>query len=59
MFRFFQIIIRGFHRSLLKLLYIHDLVRFSKQSVVAVYHTNIFRKSVKIQVSLKYDNFLT
>ena len=30
MFRFFQIIIREFHRSLLKLLHIHDLVRFYK-----------------------------
>jgi len=28
MFRYFQIIIREFRRSLLKLLHIHDLVRF-------------------------------
>ena len=38
MFRSFQIIIREFHRSLLKLLHIHDLVRFCKQGVVAAYH---------------------
>ena len=38
MFRSFQIIIREFRRSLLKLLHIHDLVRFCKQSVVAAYH---------------------
>ena len=31
MFRSFQIIIREFHRSLLKLLHIHDLVRYCKQ----------------------------
>ena len=31
MFRSFQIIIREFRRSLLKLLHIHDLVRFCKQ----------------------------
>ena len=36
MFRSFQIIIREFRRSLLKLLHIHDLVRFCKQGVVAV-----------------------
>ena len=30
MFRSFQIIIREFRRSLLKLLHIHDLVRFCK-----------------------------
>ena len=35
MFRSFQIIIREFRRSLLKLLHIHDLVRFCKQGVVA------------------------
>jgi len=34
MFRSFQINIRGFRRSLLKLLHIHDLVRFCKQGVV-------------------------
>ena len=38
MFRSFRIIIREFRRSLLKLLYIHDLVRFCKQGVVAGYH---------------------
>jgi len=38
MFRPFQIIIREFRRSLLKLLRIHDIVRFCKQNVVAVYH---------------------
>jgi len=31
-------IIREFRRSLLKLLHIHDLVRFCKQGVVAAYH---------------------
>ena len=36
MFRFFQIIIREFRCSLLKLLPIHDLIRFCKQCVVAV-----------------------
>ena len=34
----FQIIIKEFRRSLLKLLHIHDLVRFCKQGVVAAYH---------------------
>jgi len=34
MFRSFQIIIREFRRSLLKLLHIHDLVRFCKQDVM-------------------------
>jgi len=38
MFRSFQIIIREFRHSLLKLLDIHDLVRFCKQGVVAAYH---------------------
>ena len=38
MFRSFQTIIREFRRSLLKLLHIHDLVRFSKQDVVTAYH---------------------
>jgi len=38
MFRSFQIIIREFRRSLLKLLHIHDLVRFCKQGVAAAYH---------------------
>jgi len=33
MFRSFQIIIREFRRFLLKLLHIHDLVRFCKQGV--------------------------
>ena len=37
MFRSFQVIIRDFRRSLLKLLHIHDLVRFCKQVVVAAY----------------------
>ena len=37
MFRSFQIIIREFRRSLLKLLHIHNLVRFCKQGVVAAY----------------------
>ena len=37
MFQSFQIIIREFRRSLLKLLHIHDLVRFCKQGVVAAY----------------------
>ena len=37
MLRSFQIIIREFRRSLLKLLHIHDLVRFCKQGVVAAY----------------------
>ena len=36
MFRSFQIIVRDFHRSLLKLLHIHDLVRFCKQGAMAV-----------------------
>jgi len=31
MFRYFQIIIREFRRSLLNLLHIHDSVRFCKQ----------------------------
>ena len=35
MFRSFQIIIREFRRSLLKLLHIRHLVRFCKQGVVA------------------------
>ena len=39
MFRSFQIIIMEFRRSLLKLLHIHDLVRFCKQGVVAAYHS--------------------
>jgi len=38
MFRSFQIIIREFRCSLLKLLQIHDLIRFCKQRVVAAYH---------------------
>ena len=38
MFRSFQIIIREFRHSLLKLLHIHDLVRFCKQGVVSAYH---------------------
>jgi len=38
MFRAFQIIIREFRRSLLKLLCIHDLVRFCKKGVVAACH---------------------
>jgi len=38
MFRSFQIIIREFRRSLLKLLHIHDLVLCRKQGVVAAYH---------------------
>ena len=38
MFQSFQIIIKESRRSLLKLLHIHDLVRFCKQGVVAVYH---------------------
>jgi len=37
-FRSFQIIIREFRCSLLKLLQIYDLVRFCKQGVVAAYH---------------------
>jgi len=37
MFRSFQIIIREFRRSLLKLLRIRYLVRFYKQGVVAAY----------------------
>jgi len=37
MFRSFQIIIREFRLSLLKLLHIHDLVRFCKQGVMAAY----------------------
>jgi len=37
MFRSFKIIIREFRCSLLKLLHIHDLVRFCKQGVVAAY----------------------
>ena len=40
MFRSFQIIIREFRRSLLKLLHIHDLVRFCKQGVVAEISVN-------------------
>jgi len=38
MFRSFQIIIREFRRSLLKLLHIHDLVRFCIKGVVPAYH---------------------
>jgi len=38
MFRSFQTIISEFRRSLLKLLHIHDLVRFCKQGVVAACH---------------------
>ena len=38
MFRSFQIIVRDFCRSLLKLLHIQDLVRFCKEGVVAAYH---------------------
>ena len=38
MFRSIQIIIRAFRRSFLKLLHIHNLVRFCKQGVVAAYH---------------------
>ena len=38
MFRSFQIIIREFRPPLLKLLHIHDLVRFCKQGVVAAYN---------------------
>ena len=38
MFRAFQIIIREFRLSLLKLLHIHDLLRFCKQGVVVAYH---------------------
>jgi len=38
MIRSFQIIIREFRRSLLKLLHFHDLVHFYKQCVVAAYH---------------------
>ena len=45
MFRSFQIIIREFRRSLLKLLHIHDLVRFCKQGVVAAYH--VVRSSIR------------
>ena len=37
MFRSLQITIREFRRSLLKLLNVHDLVRFCKQGVVAAY----------------------
>jgi len=40
-FDLFQIIIKEFRRSLLKLLHIHDLVRFCKQGVVAAYHVYI------------------
>ena len=38
MFRSYQIIIKEFRRSLLKLLLFHDLVRVCKQGVVAAYH---------------------
>jgi len=38
MFRSFQIIIKEFRRSLLKLRHIQDLVRFCKKGVVAAYH---------------------
>jgi len=38
MFRSFQIIIWEFRCSLLKLLHIHNLVRFCKQGIVAAYH---------------------
>ena len=38
MFRSYHIIIRGFRRSLLKLLHMYDLVRFCKQGVVTAYH---------------------
>ena len=38
MIRSFQIIIREFRRSLLKLLHIHDLVLCCKEGVVAAYH---------------------
>jgi len=37
MIRSYQIIIRVFRRSLLKLLLIHDLVRVCEQGVVAAY----------------------
>ena len=48
MFRSFQIIIREFRRSLLKLLHIHDLVRFCKQGVVAAYHiVYVVRSSIR------------
>ena len=33
-----MLLIREFRRSLLKLLHIHDLVRFCKQDVVTAYH---------------------
>ena len=46
MFRSFQIIIREFRLSLLKLLHIHDLVRFCKQGVVAAYHV-VLRSSIR------------
>ena len=39
MFRSFRIITREFRRSFLKLLHIHDLVRFCKQGVVAARRT--------------------
>jgi len=40
MFRTFQIIIGEFRRSLLKLLHIHDLVRFCKQGAVVAHIAN-------------------
>jgi len=49
MFRSFQIIIREFRRSLLKLLHIHDLVRFRKEGVVpqhVVYENELNREYV-------------
>jgi len=49
MFRSFQIIIKEFRRSLLKLLHIHDLVRFRKQGVVAAYHV-VWESVVEIVV---------
>jgi len=47
MFRAFQIIIREFRRSLLKLLHIHDLIRFCKQGVVAACH--VLRQLLPLQ----------
>jgi len=43
MFRSFQIIIREFRRSLLKLLHIHDFVRFCKRVVRLILLRTILR----------------
>jgi len=46
MFRSFQIIIREFRLSLLKLLHVHDLVRFCKQDIVAAYQRLVYKNEI-------------